>query len=75
MQRKDGLTFVFKMFLGDIVYKKEREANDIVTVKGIQYDINDDDFLPTQKKIIIKSSAKRALCRQNASCVGKQFRF
>jgi len=44
MQRKDGLTFVFKMFLGDIVYKKEREANDIVTVKGIQYDINDDDF-------------------------------
>jgi superfamily II DNA or RNA helicase len=44
MKRKDGLTFVFQMFLGNIVYKKEREANDIVTVKGIQYEIDDDDF-------------------------------
>ena len=25
MDRKDRLTYVFKMFIGDVVYKKERE--------------------------------------------------
>jgi superfamily II DNA or RNA helicase len=37
MQRKDGLTKVFKMFLGDIVYSEERETTDQVLVKGIHY--------------------------------------
>lgn len=44
MKRKDGLSNVFKMFLGDVVYKKERESKDIVTVKGIFYETDDEDF-------------------------------
>ena len=44
MDRKDRLTFVFKMFLGNVVYKKERELDDIVIVKGINYEIDDEDF-------------------------------
>jgi len=45
MERKDRLTFVIKMFLGEVVYKKERDTSkDIVTVKGINYEIDDDEF-------------------------------
>ena len=44
MQRKDGLTKVFKMFLGDIVYSEERETTDTVLVKAIQYVTNDVEF-------------------------------
>ena len=44
MVRKDGLTRVFKMFLGDIVYKIDREKTDNVLVKAIQYIVNDDEF-------------------------------
>ena len=43
MKRKDGLTRVFKMFLGDVVYKKERE-NANVTVKVIKYENNDEEY-------------------------------
>ena len=43
MKRKDGLTRVFKMFLGDIVYKKERK-NANVTVKVIKYENNDEEY-------------------------------
>jgi superfamily II DNA or RNA helicase len=44
MKRKDNLSKVFKMFLGDVVYKKEREANDIVTVKCIFYETDNQEF-------------------------------
>jgi superfamily II DNA or RNA helicase len=44
MQRKDGLTKVFKMFLGDIVYSEERESTDTVLVKAIQYVTQDAEF-------------------------------
>lgn len=37
MQRKDGLTKVFKQFLGPVVVKKERPLQDNVTVKAIDY--------------------------------------
>ena len=43
MQRKDGLTPVFKMFLGEIVYSEKREEEDPVLVKGIEYIAKDDD--------------------------------
>ena len=43
MKRKDGLTRVFKMFLGEVVYKKERE-NASVTVKVIKYENNDEEY-------------------------------
>lgn len=47
MQRKDGLTKVFKMFLGEIIYKEEREKTDFVLVKAIQFITNDDEFNET----------------------------
>lgn len=45
MQRKDGLTKVFKMFLGDVIHKEKtntREHN--VIVKAIQYKVDDEEF-------------------------------
>ena len=44
MDRKDGLTHVFKMFLGDIVYAMKRESEDNVLVKAITYESNDAEF-------------------------------
>lgn len=44
MNRKDGLTKVFKMFLGDVVYKLVRDGDDRVTVRSIQYKHSDPDF-------------------------------
>ena len=48
MKRKDGLTRVFKMFLGDIVYKKQREGDDNVVVKAIFYDNADETYRKEQ---------------------------
>jgi superfamily II DNA or RNA helicase len=47
MKRKDGLSHVFKMFLGDIVCSVKRKSEDGVLVKKIDYDSNDDDFKET----------------------------
>jgi len=44
MQRKDGLSKVFKMFLGDVVHKEKAESEHCVLVKGINYVIDDDEF-------------------------------
>lgn len=44
MNRKDGLTKVFKMFLGEILYKEKREGTDNVLIKAITYKSNDDEF-------------------------------
>jgi len=49
MDRKDKLSFVFKMFIGDVVYKKEREGDDVVVVKGINYEVDDDKFEKVDK--------------------------
>ena len=48
MKRKDGLTRVFKMFLGDIVYRKQREGDDNVVVKAIFYDNEDETYRKEQ---------------------------
>jgi superfamily II DNA or RNA helicase len=47
MQRKDGLTKVFKMFLGEVVYSEERESAAEVIVKGIKYVTPDPTFNET----------------------------
>ena len=47
MKRKDGLTRVFKMFLGDIVYTKQRE-NSKVIVKAIKYKNDDIEYGKTE---------------------------
>ena len=44
MNRKDGLTKVFKMYLGDIIHKETRDKEHQVLVKGIKYFVDDDDF-------------------------------
>ena len=44
MQRKDGLTKVFKMFLGEIIYKEKRESNDTVLVKTIKFETDDEEY-------------------------------
>ena len=44
MNRKDGTTKVFKMFLGDVVYKGERDEEHDVTVRAIQYRSTDPEF-------------------------------
>ena len=47
MNRKDGLSKVFKMFLGDIVYKEKRDSDDEVLVKVINFKDDDEDFSET----------------------------
>lgn len=44
MERKDGTTDVFKMFLGDVIHKAERKNENIVEVKAITYKTDDDNF-------------------------------
>ena len=44
MNRKDGLTHVFKMFIGEVVYKVKRDSDDFVLVKSIEYSCDDEDF-------------------------------
>jgi len=45
MQRKDGLTKVFKMFLGDIIHKEKSNTSEHkVIVKSIQYKVDDEEF-------------------------------
>jgi len=45
MQRKDGLTKVFKMFLGDVIHKEKTNTQEHnVIVKGIKYKSEDPEF-------------------------------
>ena len=44
MDRKDGLTKVFKKFMGPVVVKKERPLQDNVVVKAIEYTTDDEEF-------------------------------
>jgi len=44
MNRRDGTTKVFKMFLGQVVYKLERSKDENVIVRGIVYQNNDEEF-------------------------------
>jgi len=47
MNRKDGTTNVFKMFLGDVIHKVERTGSDNVEVRAVTYKTNDDEFNDT----------------------------
>lgn len=44
MNRKDGTTSVFKMFLGNIIFKSKRDNDRDVTVRAIEYYVDDDEF-------------------------------
>jgi superfamily II DNA or RNA helicase len=67
MNRKDGLTRVFKMFLGDVVYKKKRE-NAKVTVRGIKYENSDEEYssdILNYRKQIFYAKMINKLCEFN----------
>jgi len=44
MNRKDGTTKVFKMFLGDVIFKGKRDEAREVVVHAIKYEVEDDEF-------------------------------
>jgi superfamily II DNA or RNA helicase len=44
VDRKDGLTRVLNMFIGDKIYSEERENDDPVCVRAIEYVTNDAEF-------------------------------
>jgi superfamily II DNA or RNA helicase len=44
MERKDGTTKVFKMFLGNVLFKGKRDESQNVTVRAIEFSVDDDDF-------------------------------
>jgi superfamily II DNA or RNA helicase len=47
MERKDGTTSVFKMFLGNVIYKAENKSDLVVEVRQLTYKVDDDDFNDT----------------------------
>ena len=47
MNRKDGTTPVFKMFLGEVIYKGRREEQHHVEVRAIDYSVSDEEFNET----------------------------
>lgn len=44
MTRKDGTTRVFKMFLGDVVFKEKNKQDHPVVVRAVEYRTNDEEF-------------------------------
>jgi len=44
MNRKDGTTKVFKMFLGEVIFKGKRDEPMNVVINAIKYEVNDDEF-------------------------------
>ena len=44
MERKDGTTKVFKMFLGNVIFKGKHDDSHAVIVRGIQYIVEDEEF-------------------------------
>lgn len=44
MNRKDGTTYVFKMFLGNVVYKGDRDEQHDVVVRAITYRSDNPEF-------------------------------
>ena len=44
MSRKDGLTKVFKMFLGEVIHKEKNKTDDCILIKAICYKSNDEEF-------------------------------
>ena len=47
MNRKDGTTKVFKMFLGEVIFKGERKAEHNVQVRAITFKTTDEEFNET----------------------------
>ena len=68
MERKDGTTNVFKMFLGNVIYKAEKKNETNVEVRAITYKVDDDEFNNTildYKGNAQNSSMISKLCEYN----------
>jgi superfamily II DNA or RNA helicase len=68
MNRKDGTSYVFKMFLGDVIYKGKREDKFHVCVRAIEYSVNDEDFneiITDYRGKVQYSSMISKLCQYN----------
>ena len=44
MNRKDGTSKIFKMFLGEVVFKENRKQDHPVVVRAVEYRIDDEEF-------------------------------
>jgi superfamily II DNA or RNA helicase len=44
VERKDGLTRILNMFIGEKIYSEERSSEDLVCVRGIEYISSDPEF-------------------------------
>ena len=49
MNRKDGLTKVFKMYLGEVLFKSTIKRDDKVLVKAVEYNVNDEEYEEVEK--------------------------
>jgi len=68
MERKDGTTKVFKMFLGDVIFKVENKSEHDVEVRAITYKVDDFEFNETivdYKGNTQNSSMISKLCEYN----------
>jgi superfamily II DNA or RNA helicase len=68
MNRKDGTSYVFKMFLGDVIYKGKREDKFHVCVRAIEYSVHDEEFneiITDYRGKVQYSSMISKLCQYN----------
>lgn len=63
MNRKDGTTKVFKMFLGQVVYKKERSKDENVIVRGITFQSKDEEFNEVELDFRGQTAASKMLSK------------
>ena len=68
MNRKDGTTDVFKMFLGEVIFKGKSDEKFDVIVRGITYEVDDPEFntvVTDYKGNVQYSSMISKLCAYN----------
>lgn len=68
MNRKDGTTEVFKMFLGEVIFKGKSDEEFDVIVRGITYEVDDPEFnnvVTDYKGNVQYSSMISKLCAYN----------
>jgi superfamily II DNA or RNA helicase len=68
MNRKDGTTNVFKMFLGEVIFKGEKKNESTVEVRTITYKVDDEQFnepILDYKGQVQNSSMISKLCEYN----------
>jgi superfamily II DNA or RNA helicase len=68
MERKDGLSKVFKAFIGPILFSKKRDGDDNVLVQCVNYSTDDEEFnkvLHNYRGQVNYSSMIKKLCEFN----------